>query len=392
MEIALCYPTVNPARGGCETYIVDLARRLVRDGHGVHLYAQTWAADSLPAATHYHRVDVLSGPRCLRPWRFAAACEKLLQQASHDVSIGFDKTWGQDVLYPQGGLHAATQHNNKLKYATRLGRVGAAIGKWLDPAYWSFAALEKKQYFGEHRPSVIVNSRMVQGHFERFYGVPAESLNIVHSAIDPGRFVADDRPRRRHAERSAWGVDAETPTGLFIAMNYRLKGLAPLLQAVKALPAEVPFKLVVVGHRKDGEYKALAKDLGIAHRVQFCGFRSDPKDAYFGADFLIHPTFYDPCSLVVLEALACGLPVITTQYNGAAELFPAEAGTVIQDPHDAAELAAAIATACDAGYRARAKVAARNAAAAWTFDDHYRKLLAVLQNVAAARRSRRAAA
>jgi UDP-glucose:(heptosyl)LPS alpha-1,3-glucosyltransferase len=315
-----------------------------------------------------------------------------LASGTHDVSIGFDKTWGQDILYPQGGLHAATQHNNKLKYATYLGRAGAALGKWLDPAYWSFAALEKKQYFGPQRPAIIVNSRMVQKHFESFYGVPPESLHVVHSAIDPGRFAADDRPRRRHAERESWGLDADTPAGLFIAMNYRLKGLAPLLHAVRALPERVPFQLVVVGHRKDGDYRSLARDLGIEKRVKFCGFRADPKDAYFGADFLIHPTFYDPCSLVVLEALACGLPVITTQYNGAAELFPDEAGTVVNDPHDATALAAAIAKACDPVYRAGARVAARAAASAWTFDDHYRKLLAVLQSAAQARRPSRAAA
>ena len=108
MDIALCYESVLPARGGAETYIADLARRLARDGHAVHLYASRWEAAALPPATHFHRLDVPSGPRFLRPWRFGAACERALAHNAHDVSIGFDKTWGQDVLYPQGGLHAAS--------------------------------------------------------------------------------------------------------------------------------------------------------------------------------------------------------------------------------------------------------------------------------------------
>jgi UDP-glucose:(heptosyl)LPS alpha-1,3-glucosyltransferase len=109
-------------------------------------------------------------------------------------------------------------------------------------------------------------------------------------------------------------------------MNYRLKGLTPLLNAFALTTREKPGRLVVVGHPKVARYERHAHKLGIADRVIFLGHRADPKDCYFAADYLVHPTFYDPCSLVVLEALACGLPVITTQYNGVSELLtpPAE--------------------------------------------------------------------
>ena len=80
MDIALCYESVLPSRGGAETYLGDLARRLARDGHAVHLYASRWDAAALPASTHFHRLDVPNGPRFLRPWRFAAACEQALAQ------------------------------------------------------------------------------------------------------------------------------------------------------------------------------------------------------------------------------------------------------------------------------------------------------------------------
>src|SRR5258707_6131159 len=105
MDIGLCYESVLPARGGAETYIGDLARRLARDGHAVHLYACRWDASSLPASTHYHRLEVPRGPRFLRPWRFAAACRTALKKAHHDASIRLDKNLGQDVLYPRSRLH-----------------------------------------------------------------------------------------------------------------------------------------------------------------------------------------------------------------------------------------------------------------------------------------------
>src|SRR5438309_11570364 len=100
MKIALCYENVLPARGGCETYISDLARRLVADGHEVHLFASRWDPSALPAEMRCHAMCFKRSPRFVRPWRFARACETALRDLPELVSIGFDKTWGQDVLYP----------------------------------------------------------------------------------------------------------------------------------------------------------------------------------------------------------------------------------------------------------------------------------------------------
>jgi len=114
------------------------------------------------------------------------------------------------VLYPQGGLHAASAAHNQLKFASGWERRLAALGKWFDPAAWSFARLERKQYLGPNKPLVIVNSTMVQGHFEQFYGVSPDSVRVVYSAIDPNRFAAEDRIKRRHEERDRWGVSPKT--------------------------------------------------------------------------------------------------------------------------------------------------------------------------------------
>jgi UDP-glucose:(heptosyl)LPS alpha-1,3-glucosyltransferase len=175
--------------------------------------------------------------------------------------------------------------------------------------------------------------------------------------------------------------------GVFVGMNYRLKGLGPLLRAFAQVPRDHKVRLAVVGAERFERYKALARRLGVADRVNFLGFRPDPRDAYFAADFLVHPTFYDPCSLVVLEALACGLPVITTEYNGARELFTEpEEGLVIRDPHDAAALAKAITEIADSRNLPARKVAAAAAGRRWTFEDHYRRLLAVFEEVVARKR------
>ena len=390
MNIALCYESVLPSRGGCETYIGDLSRRLAQDGHEVHLYACRWDATALPTSIQYHPLRVPKGPRFLRPWRFGHAVEAALAGADHDVTVGFDKTWGQDVLYPQGGLHVASAAHNRRKHRNGFLRIAAGLAKWFDPAAWSFAKLERKQYLGTTRPTVVVNSQMVQSHFAEYYGIGSEQLRVVHSAIDPTRFESDDRDAIRQHQRATWTVAPDVPVGLFIGTNYRLKGLAPLIRALAKLPPERPLKIAVVGHNQFAAYERLARSLGVSERLIFLGFRASPKDLYFAADFLVHPTFYDPCSLVVLEALACGLPIITTQYNGASELLAPHANSlIIDDPHDARSLAAALAKMARPSYRVTRAEYAIAGAREWTFEHHYAALVAVFEDVRTRKRQPR---
>lgn len=396
MDIAFCYENVLPTRGGCETYIGDLSRRLLADGHQVHLYACRWDAGALPERLNHHAIPPLGGPRFLRPWRFARRCLDALAGGKHDVTVGFDKTFGLDVLYPQGGLHAASHAHNLLKYAHAWQRGLVCLLKGLDPAHRSFTRLEREQYLGKHESLVVVNSFMVRDHFQRFYGIGKERLHVVRSAIDPARFPEHDRPKLRLDQRSLWGIAPEETVGLIAAMNYRLKGLDPLLHALALLLARPElrrtpprFRLLVVGSEKNGRYRRMARRLGIADQVLFAGHCPEMRRAYFAADFLVHPTFYDPCSLVVLEALACGLPVITTKYNGASEvLTPLQEGYVVTDPHDHEQLAWALAQLLDPQRRHACALAARRTAATWTFEHHYRQLLAVFTE--AARRKRAA--
>jgi UDP-glucose:(heptosyl)LPS alpha-1,3-glucosyltransferase len=395
VNIAFCYDQVFPARGGCGTYITDLARRLVADRHEVHLYACTWDAQALPREIHYHALLAPRGPRFWRPWRFARRCEAALQGAGHDVSVGFDKTWGQDVLYPQGGLHAASTDCNLNKYKSRVVRGLARAGKWFDLAHWSYSRLEKKQYIGQDNTLVVVNSQMVRQHFQHYYGVPADNLKVIRSAIDPSRFPEQDRLKRRLEFRNLWGIAPQENVALFAAINYRLKGLEPLLYAVRALlqraeyrASKNPFRLVVAGNPDYRAWQRLAGRLGILERVCFVGLCQEMRNAYFAADFLVHPTFYDPCSLVVLEALACGLPVVTSRANGASELLsPLQEGYVVDDPHDHDRLAWCLGQLLDAERRAACVQAARRTAAQWTFEHHYRQLLGIFMEAAARKRA-----
>jgi UDP-glucose:(heptosyl)LPS alpha-1,3-glucosyltransferase len=168
--------------------------------------------------------------------------------------------------------------------------------------------------------------------------------------------------------------------------------LEPLLRALARLKGPAP-ELVVVGKPATAGLARLARRLGVDGRVHFVGYCHDMRDAYFAADLLVHPTFYDPCANVVLEALACGLPVITTRSNGASELLSptgedgeCSEGLVLDDPHDDERLAWALGQMLDPARRRDCARAARQSARGWTFEHHYRGLLAILAEAAARKR------
>jgi UDP-glucose:(heptosyl)LPS alpha-1,3-glucosyltransferase len=377
MDIAFCYESVLPTRGGCETYIAGLARRLVADGHDVHLYACRWDDAALPEKIHYHPVRIPACPRFVRPWKFAAACSRALARSNHQVSIGFDKILGLDIVYPQGGLYVASARHNLLKYKNPLTRGLVRFSKCFDLAHRSFLAIERRQYLGPNPPLVIAISEMVRNHFQEYLRFSAADLRLVRLAPDPERLDECDRPRRRLEWRQTWDIAPDTTVALFVGLNYRLKGLEPLLHAVKRLP-DRPFCLLVAGHSRTAEFEKLARRLGVEHRVRFIGYCKDMRNGYFASDLLVHPTFYDPCSHVVLEAMTCGLPVITSRYNGASELLhPPREGFVIADPHDHEQLAWCLAQLLDPARRAACGQAARKTAAQWTFEHHYRQMLSV---------------
>ena len=388
MNIAFCYDSVIPERGGCETYIADLARRLVKEGHEVHLYASRWEESALPKEMVFHKLPPSKTIRFLKPWQFSQRCEKALAENKHDISMGFNKTWGQEVLYPLGGLHSASADHNVRKHASVLVRMGAWLAQRLNPVNWTYAQIERKQYRSAHLPTVVANSEMVRGHFRTYLDYPEDRLFVVRNSIDPDRFPQEQRLAIHQRQREAWKLSPSDIVAVFIARNYKLKGLAPLLKAVRTLIHEQVFsnrswfQLVVAGSSKNDEYERLARKLDIADRVRFVGSCADISEAFFTADFLVHPTFYDPCSLVVLEALACGVPVITTRYNGAAELMhPPQEGFVINDPHNDVELSTAMGELLDHDKRAACSKAARESATDWTFEQHYQQLMRVFEDV-----------
>src|SRR5260370_1004284 len=153
--MTLRHRPVRRAPPGGPTHLTDRARVLGRHGAQVPPFAWPRGGAAHPATVQSHPLPTPHGRRFQRPWRFAAACEEGIRAGGPQVSVGFDKTWGQDVLYPQGGLHLASVAHNLHKFPGRMARSLARLAKLLDLAHWSFAALERRQYLGRQRPLIV---------------------------------------------------------------------------------------------------------------------------------------------------------------------------------------------------------------------------------------------
>jgi len=163
-----------------------------------------------------------------------------------------------------------------------------------------------------------------------------------------------------------------------------------MIEAAAQLPvAPRPWRVVVVGKDAPGSYRALAERLGCGERVRFVGAVPDVLPAYAAADVYVHPTWYDPCSLVVLEAMACGLPVLTTRCNGASELMEdGRSGLLVDSPADTDALAAALRRLLDVDLCRVIGAAARRAVEPYTLERNFREMMAVFERAAARKETR----
>ena len=245
------------------------------------------------------------------------------------------------------------------------------------PRYREFDVLTARQYAGDSR-IVLALSEMVRRDLHRFHDVPDKQIRLIYNGVDTRRFSPENRSTHRDTVRQRLGLGDEV-LFLIVAHNLRLKGLPTLLKAISLLEsAPHAARLAVVGGRRVTPFRRMARRLGVSRRVHFIGAVEDAVPYYAAADVYVQPTFYDPCSLVVLEALASGLPVITTRFNGAGELMtPGEHGYLLDDPADAVTLSRQMSQLLDDDRRRQMSLDARKLALQHSLDDNVNRVLAV---------------
>ncbi len=365
-------------RGGAERYLVDLCHRMADHGYEVHVYAEDW--DEEKGGIHFHRVRTFPLPKALHLLFFATRATREMEKGEYDITLGVGNTLKADVLQPHGGVHWAWFWRSLRAYDNPILWTIKYLGRVVSPKQWINGWIEDAPYKRKNCHQIIAISDMVKQDMIRWYGIPENQISVIYNGVDIDRFHPRNR-RYREEVRRRHGIEDEFVI-LFVSNNFRLKGLRSLLQALPGLQKEgsPAFKLIVLGRDRQNSYLRLAKKLGILGKVVFAGSTDEPEKYYGAADLLIHPTFYDACSLTVLEALSSGLPVITTLSNGASGIMTSgREGFLISDPRDRQTLVQKISVFFDPEMRDRAMIAARRLAEDYTLETNWRFMKEILQ-------------
>jgi UDP-glucose:(heptosyl)LPS alpha-1,3-glucosyltransferase len=363
-------------KGGAERYLADLCNRMIDEGFEVHVYAEHW--DEGEGRIHFHRVKTVPFPKGFRLLSFAIKATKAIENGRYNITLGVGNTLKADVLQPHRGVHWAwfwrslRAYNNPILWAIKF------IGRIFSPKQWVSGYIEDAPY--KNISKVIAISEMVKQDMMRWYQIPEERITVIYNGIDIDRFHPRNR-RYRDEVRKRHGIGDERVI-LFVSNNFRMKGLGFLLKALAEIKKKdhLPFKLLVLGKDRQIPYLRLAKRIGISEEVIFVGSTNEPEKYYGAADLLVHPTFYDACSLTVLEAIASGLPVITTLYNGASGILTSgQEGFVLSDPRDVQGLALTLSFFQNPEVLEKASVAARRLAESYSLERNWREMKNIFQ-------------
>jgi UDP-glucose:(heptosyl)LPS alpha-1,3-glucosyltransferase len=367
-------------RGGAERYLADLCTRMAAEGHEVHVFAEH-RNEEYPGI-YFHSVKTIPFPKSLQLLSFAMRATKEMQNGNYDITFGVGNTLKADVLQPHGGVHWVWLWRSLRAYDNPFLWMIKFLGRVLSPKQWVNGWIENAPYKGNRLQKIVAISDMVKQDMMKWYRVPEERIAVVYNGVDTEHFHPRNRRyreeiRRRHEIGNEWVI-------LFVSNNFRMKGLGFLIKALAKIKkaSHAPFKLLVLGRDRQDCYLRLARGNGILEDVIFAGSTDEPEKYYGASDLLVHPTFYDACSLTVLEALASGLPVVTTRWNGASGIITqGQEGFVISDPRDDQILAEKIMFLLDREKMERASTAARRLGEFYSVERNWKEMKHILDEV-----------
>jgi UDP-glucose:(heptosyl)LPS alpha-1,3-glucosyltransferase len=384
MKIALAIENFSRHGGGAESYAVELAQTLIQNRWEVHLYGHSW--DGTPPEAVFHVIPRL--PKCVPPsFRiidFAIRHRKMIAEVNFDVVLGFGNTITMNVYQSHGGVHY-------LSSMRKIQAISNPVLRWLKylavfaaPKYYARAWIESAPFRHNPRPTIVAISDMVRNDMAAHFGVDRKTIRLVYNGIDLERFGTDQRSGAEQL-RQELGFENQV-LFLFMAYDFRKKGVRYLIEAAGELKERIGpgrFGVIIVGGHPSPSLTRLVEKLQLHDIVKFYGSTKHPEKFYDACDVFVLPTFYDACSLVVFEAMAAGLPTITTVFNGAAGIINRGVdGIVTNNPRNIGELTSAMEFFLTPENLESASIAARNKAAEYSLQENHRKMMEIFNEVA----------
>jgi len=324
--------------GGAERYLAALIKHFARSNHEIHLFASEWKinkkeSDFTSRRIVLHKVPIIRGLSFLEVLSFALNARRMLEREEFDIIHSFERTLYQDIYRASDGCHREWLIQRQ------------KIDPWykfflhkINPLHLSILWIEKKIFREGKARKIVAISKRGKDEIVKHYDTPPKKIKVVYNAIDTNRFDLPDREKIRNEVRHFLGISQDIRVLLFVGSGFMRKGLSFAIRALARLDSEV--RLMVIGHDRMNPYRVLAKKEGVEKRVIFLGPLADVERYYCASDLFIFPTIYEPFGNVCLEAMAAGIPLVTSRICGGSELLDEGInGYIIDNPTDPVEIA-----------------------------------------------------
>lgn len=331
VKLAFCLFKYFPF-GGLQRDFLRIAKECIKRGHQVDVYAMAWEGEREPGL----RVQLFPA----KGWQNHARAAHFVRDIAphlvgYDLVVGFNKMPGLDVYYAADTCYQAK---------ARLQR-----GWWyrLSARYKHLVDAERAVFAHTKQVNILLLSSKQQADFMRYYQTQAERFYLLPPGITKDRVAGADAEDVRHRVRKTWSIEDDAFLLLMVGSGFKTKGLDRVLKGFAHLPSALKQRcyLYVIGKDNPERFLKQAKTYGLLERIRFLGGRHDVPDFLLAADLLLHPAYNENTGTVLLEAIASGLPVLTTEVCGyAAHIEQAKAGIVLPSPYDQAAFDDALAS------------------------------------------------
>ena len=337
--------------------MVECLRFLAGRGHETHAFASEWDLEALPPEVICHNLPAHGFLAAGRVAEFRRASTRALAELGPDAVGSFGVAAAPGSVVWMQSVHAAWIDISK---QTRTPR--ERFKQRLNPFHPMILRAEKQMLTRREYRRLIALTPQVGADLTAYYGVPAADIDLLPNGFSSGEFNPGDRWRHRAEMRQHLGFAPDATVLVFVANESERKGLPQLLRALAQLK-DPSLHLLAVGRFDPAPVASLAASLGLGERVKLPGASARVASFYAAADLFALPTQYEAWGLVIVEALACGLPVLTSRLAGAAvAVREGVTGELLDDPRDEAEIARKLARLLDRQPRTDAEAIARSVA------------------------------
>ena len=317
MKFAIIRSECSFTKGGAERYAANLCRQLCEMGHRVWVLAEIFDREIHPDLIHIP-IKVNRATSATRNLSFNNNARRALKRLEVDQVIALSRAFPSDAFRVSDPLHCYWMG---LRYPGKIRN----FFERLNPRHRAILELERAIMDPKNTRIIVTNSELSKTLIGEYYHYPPDRIHVIYNGVDQVQFTPDPNYQE--------GTELKL---LFVGQDFKRKGLAPVIRAfATAQKAGHCCRLRVVGRDEPAPYRELAKELGIEQLINFEGPTRSIQKAYQTADLFVFPSLYDPFANVVLEALACGLPALTTTTNGSSEIITeGQTGYVVKGATD----------------------------------------------------------